>query len=364
MMKQAWLAAAAATLGLASGAQAACSLNKLTSLNVVVENDQILIPGTMQGQKVKFLFDTAYPANVMPSSAAGRLGVAVAPLAQPSYISEQDMEGNHSIGGLLIPSGAGKADPEISLDGRAMRGVTFGVFESKDNFGPGEVAGAISGYVWRNYEVEIDLQHNLITLYESKDCAGTNFAYWAQNYNVVDLTESGVGAEFPVKLNGREVTAILDSGSPYSTLAQKAADKLGIDRPSSVAVVDASPPVGVQSTDLASLIRFTHGYGLEAQAPNIVSNNVNDLGPQTPKSYWPAPIATLTIDQEVISHPVMRVVPSPRVGHEFGTRTPRNLATYDVLLGVDFLKTHRVLISHNQKKLYFSYVGGALLGKP
>jgi len=29
-----------------------------------------------------------------------------------------------------------------------------------------------------------------------------------------------------------------------------------------------------------------------------------------------------------------------------------------MLLGVDFLRTHRVLIAHSQRKLYFSHVGG------
>jgi hypothetical protein len=29
-----------------------------------------------------------------------------------------------------------------------------------------------------------------------------------------------------------------------------------------------------------------------------------------------------------------------------------------MLLGVDFLKAHRVLVAHSQRKIYFTYVGG------
>lgn len=30
----------------------------------------------------------------------------------------------------------------------------------------------------------------------------------------------------------------------------------------------------------------------------------------------------------------------------------------DMLLGADFLRSHRVLVSHSQRKMYFSYEGG------
>jgi hypothetical protein len=31
-----------------------------------------------------------------------------------------------------------------------------------------------------------------------------------------------------------------------------------------------------------------------------------------------------------------------------------------MLLGVDFLRSHRVLVAHSQRKLYFSYIGGTV----
>ena len=31
-----------------------------------------------------------------------------------------------------------------------------------------------------------------------------------------------------------------------------------------------------------------------------------------------------------------------------------------MLLGLDFLRSHRVLIAHSQRKLYFSYIGGTV----
>jgi hypothetical protein len=37
---------------------------------------------------------------------------------------------------------------------------------------------------------------------------------------------------------------------------------------------------------------------------------------------------------------------------------------YDMLLGVDFLKSHHVLIANSQNKFYFTYAGGSVFAKP
>ena len=41
------------------------------------------------------------------------------------------------------------------------------------------------------------------------------------------------------------------------------------------------------------------------------------------------------------------------------SRIVKNVTSYQpMLLGFDFLRAHRVLVAHSQRKLYFSYVGG------
>src|SRR6202000_1300682 len=118
-------------------------------------------PATIRGQEVKFLLETAYPANVMPSSAPARLGVPGTPLIPPEYIADRDTIKGSRENALLASDGAGRADiPELYLDGKVMRGVTFAVFYTKDSFGLGDVVGALSSYIWRDYEVEIDVPHN------------------------------------------------------------------------------------------------------------------------------------------------------------------------------------------------------------
>jgi hypothetical protein len=44
---------------------------------------------------------------------------------------------------------------------------------------------------------------------------------------------------------------------------------------------------------------------------------------------------------------------------ETGSHVPRQVAgLQQMLLGVEFLRAHRVLVAHSQRKLYFGYVGG------
>ena len=35
-----------------------------------------------------------------------------------------------------------------------------------------------------------------------------------------------------------------------------------------------------------------------------------------------------------------------------------------MLLGADFLRAHRVLVSHSQRKMYFTYLGGPVFAPP
>jgi hypothetical protein len=62
----------------------------------------------------------------------------------------------------------------------------------------------------------------------------------------------------------------------------------------------------------------------------------------------------------------MRVVHSaPTRTPEAGTLIPGNEAVhFDVLLGVDFMASHRILIANSQNKMYFTFTGGTAFAKP
>jgi len=58
-------------------AEAKCEVTRMMTLPVIVQGNQILIPGTLEGHKVKFLFDTSFPASIIMAPTARRLGLNV-----------------------------------------------------------------------------------------------------------------------------------------------------------------------------------------------------------------------------------------------------------------------------------------------
>jgi hypothetical protein len=368
-MKKPTLASTAASLALAAGLTllsggealaASCDYTKVAQLHVTVENNQILIPGVLHGHKVKFLFDTSSPASFIPAGAAAKMEVPVSSFNSPTFLS--------ILSGYVDPKDYSFGEvSEFTLDGTQIRGTIFRVFGSLEtkNFGGPDVVALLGTDFWKGYEVEIDLAHNAVNLFHAKDCT-SNLAYWSNSYNVVDMRRYGARSAFDLKLDGHEMSAILDSGSPYSTLTDKAAAKLGAKHDGTALMADEHEP-GTQSTDLPSLLRISYGLGLDPVYPNVQTIGFPTAAQATPPAdYWLAHFSKLTLDEEAISPVNLRVMKSIQTRTaETGALLPSNDPVYyDVLLGVDFLKSHHVLIANSQNKLYFTYSGGSVFNKP
>lgn len=341
-------------------AEAACSLVKVAELHISIENNQILIPGELEGNKVKFLFDSSFPASLITSNGARKMGLTVLPFSQALY------SGN-TFANIHSREDAGYIrTTKMSLDNHDVAPTSIGVFSPNDNFGGPEVLGVLGSDFWSGYDVELDLPHNRINLLHAKDCEGHNLAYWGNDYNVMQPSLYGLRTEVQITLNGHEVTAMIDSGSPYSTITERAAARLGVKRGDARYVFDDIPP-NVQRTDIMSLVNFSHGLGLyRGPSPEVRLQGMPDIEPIAgPTGYWIARFDQLKIDEETISPMGFRVVRTPpAIRPETGSRIPGRLVDYDILLGVDFLKAHRMLFSNSQGKLYFTYTGGTDFAMP
>jgi lipoprotein NlpI len=122
----------------------------------------------------------------------------------------------------------------------------------------------------------------------------------------------------PVKVNGREATALIDSGASSSVVSTWLARQVGVT-PETPGVV----PAGCAS-----------GIGAD-----IVQQ-------------WVAQFESLQIADQVIRDPRLHV------SDYGGSRGWMGSALPELILGTDFLRTHRVLVSFGQRKVYFSHQGG------
>jgi len=180
-------------------------------------------------------------------------------------------------------------------------------------------------------DVEFDLPHNAVRLFQPKDCDAVRLAYWAtQGAGEIDMEsyiDAGPRIVMTVQLNGQPMRAQLDSGSYASALDEPAAERLGI------------------TPDSPGVVRGGKGGGLGGKLVD----------------FWTAPLQSFTIGDETIRNTNIRFgdLWKDATYTSTGSHVPRKLeGNPAMLLGADFLRSHRVLVAHSQRKIYFTYEGG------
>ena len=167
-------------------------------------------------------------------------------------------------------------------------------------------------------DVEISLASKEITFFHTENCADTYLGYWGDN--VIDIPfkphdELGLNPHFTVRVNGKEMEAIIDTGAATSSILRDAAKAAGI---------------AVDQPGLAT--HRSAGAGARKAASWVVSTKTFQIGGET------------------VQNAELAVVDSRNYG-------------VDVILGADFLRSHRVLFAMSQQRLYFSYIGGEPFGQ-
>jgi hypothetical protein len=177
-------------------------------------------------------------------------------------------------------------------------------------------------------DIEFDLPHRAVRLFQPKGCKGASLAYWGKEAVAVPL-EGGRRIFLSVRVNGKPLSAELDSGATSSSLSAEAALQLGV----------TSQTAGVTSAGCST------GLG------------------RVPVDQWLAPFESFALGNELVRNPkipfgdLWQHTRYESTGSHVARRVD-DLA--EMLLGSDFLRAHRILVAHSQDKLYFSYVGGTI----
>jgi hypothetical protein len=130
-----------------------------------------------------------------------------------------------------------------------------------------------------------------------------------------------------VRVNGQPVRALLDSGTESSLLTKDDAAAAGI----------------TPETD-----------GV------VAIGNVGGLG-RKPVATWLGPFKSVAIGRELFTDAALPFADlyKDATYTPVGSLVPRRMETLQpMLLGVDFLRAHRVLVAHSQHRIYFTYGGG------
>jgi hypothetical protein len=223
--------------------------------------------------------------------------------------------------------------------GDAFRIGRLEVLVSDDGPPDSEIAGVIGADILAASDVEFDFAHNRVAFFSpNKDCSKSNLGYWEGAITQTDLVTGVPSNRFvqavqphfrpQVVLDGHPVTAELSSAS------------------------------GVSLVDTA----FARVQGLKPGAPGV-----DTVIAPNGKPILTAKFQSFAIGGEKINNPTFTL--QDLWANATSTDTGSNIRTKidglpPMVLGLDFMRSHRILVANSQHKMYVSYNGGAVFRTP
>lgn len=303
------LLASMASLGLgvlSVDAHAACTLGRLAELKVTMNGMTPVIGALINGKEMKFAVDSSSFYNIISAPAAAGAGLRLQP--PPSWLA-----GKGANGKTLLSVAA--ADDVVVGGALRVKNMEFLAGGSESGSG---IDGVLGQSWFQNYDVEYDFANGVIRLMRPADCAGAGLAYWTtakQTFSVMDVDATMPAQPFVTGvalLNGAQIRVLFDTGANASRISPRAARLAGL------------------KADPADLVDA--GYARGMGRPAVMTHL--------------APFSSFKVGDEEIRNPHLRVGDTRE-----GT---------DMLLGADFFLSHRIFVSNEQHKVYFTYNGGSV----
>lgn len=289
---------------------AGCTLGKLAELPVTMEGLVPTVPAKLGDTDVKLMADSGAFFSLLTPQAAARARLHVGP---PPY-------GLDYVVGLGGREKAGLTTAKaFSLAGHTFANADFIV--AAPQLGSEDIDGLLGNNILSYADVEFDLANGAIRLFKPLGCGReTNFDYWAPNAaETADIKPPKPPTDeiiVNIRVNGHPMRAVLDSGAGRSFITRAAAKAAG---------VSVDDP-GVKPGGMAGGI----GRGTYPT--------------------WIARFDTFAVGDELVKNAMLRI----------GDTSMDESAgePLEMLIGADFLLSHRVYVANSERKLYFTYLGG------
>ena len=274
-----------------------CQLLQVATLDLGSETDgEVTIPVAINGQAGRWLIDTGNVRSMISDAWAEHMGIQ----ARPSFTPME------MFGGTPILTEARVDELKIA----AMSTHNYSLMVAPSRFLPADTIGMLAPDVMSSYDVEFDFAAGQFKMFSQDHCDG-KVVYWTHGtYARVpfDLS-SDTHIVVQVTIDGKEVDAVIDTGSPKSTMSLSAARSL---------------------------------FGLSATSPKMVTTartSINGLPPTGTYSY---PFETLTLEGVSVLTPQITIVDDSGLPGS----TPR------LLLGVQTLRQLHLYVAYGEHALY------------
>jgi hypothetical protein len=252
---------------------------------------------TINGAPVSMLLDTGSERSIVTERTAERLRLP------PDTARGSVLRG---VGGTTQHSDAVVRSVRLANVELIRPPFSIGVL-SKSGVSSKLVDGVLGSDLLRAYDLELDLDAGRMALYDVRGCAGS-FVTWGPASQRVGLAMAyGSLPFFPVYVNGRALTALLDTGADRSLISARGAARLGIS-PEMLAADPAGFGSGVGRERVGIRLHRFDSVQVGAEVAHGRSMVVADLPP----------------------------------------------LPLDVLIGVDFVRVHRVWLSYATSQLFLA----------
>lgn len=205
---------------------AACPLHQLASLDLeVLEGGQVLVPVTIHKTAGYMFLEIAGPFSSLSQQAVDRLALKKTEIVEGLDIRTDTNRVRHYA-----------TASDFTLGGIAYPQENFPILPDSTGVAANDSKGIIGGLgidlLW-SMDLELDLAHRKLNLYEPGHCAG-HVVYWASRYDVVPLLRDAFGDfYFPMELDGKKLEAMLSTESSVTTLSTDVTKRVyGFDKDS------------------------------------------------------------------------------------------------------------------------------------
>ena len=280
---------------------AGCSIDRL-ELPVKIVGTRAIATVGINGASVPLLVDSGAFFSFLTEAAAQQLKLRTRPL--PASIQPQGLTGG-------IDARLTTVD-HLQLVSGELKAMDFIVGGNDDVSG---AMGLLGSNILGSADAEYDLAHGMIRLIvPSADCAHANMAYWAGDtpVSMLDLIKDdrfrNPAIRATAKLDGHDVVALFDTGATTAVS------------------LHAARSAGVKDAAMTPTERMSGAGHGEVDA-------------------WTAPFDNVSLGNETVSHNRLQVGAFDK-------------DDFDMLVGIDFFLSHRIYVSRQQSRMFFTYGGG------
>jgi predicted aspartyl protease len=195
-----------------------CTVDHVADVPAHVVGGAIAVAAKINDSPVQMVLDTGATASILDQLMVDALGLPDDPHRQTTV---------HGVGGEVLSRNA--LIDSFEIGGQEWQSMSLPTGRLPNNL-PADppVAGVLGADRLSSFDVELDVPHGRMTLWDVRHCSG-DFVRWDFPHFAVPLTRrernrmvAGIG------IDGRPVTALIAWGARTSSMTEDAAERLGV----------------------------------------------------------------------------------------------------------------------------------------